>query len=1025
MILARISIARPVFAAMMMVAIMVLGVVSWLRLPVDLLPAVDLPAVVVTTRYEGASALTMEQQVTKTVEDAVGTIAGIKRVTSRSAPGYSAVFAEFNLDVSSRMAAEEIRERVSRLKGSLPKGADEPVVTRFNPQEAPILSLALNSPTATLTELTGFADRILVPRLRRVTGVGQVTVVGGSPSEIRVRPDMAVLSSFNIAVTDLIGRIQKATQDNAVGSIRSFTDERSVTLNVVPRDIAAFRDLVIGWDKSGRAIRLSEVAEIGETGGEPASRAWYNGAPTIGLDVVKVDGANTVSVSDGIRAEIERLKTDQSFAHLDVSVSQDSSRHIVEQIGDVEKTMLEGGLLTVVIVLVFLNSWRSTIITALTLPISVIGTFAAIAFMGFSLNILTMLALSICIGILIDDAIVVRENITRHADMGKDRKQAAIEGTSEIGLAVMATTLSIVAVFLPVGFMGGVIGRFFYQFGITVSVAVLISLFVSFTLDPMLSSVWPDPPKSERRGWLTRALDRFEQGFMRVARHYGDLIGWCLDHRWIVSFGVIGIFLLSLLIVPRIGTEFVPESDEGMVSVGLTLPEGSSSDYTAEKVHEAEALIRKLPDVQAIYSTVNGNEGSQTNTAQITITMVPAAQRQSTSMSFSPLVREALSTLAGVDVEVGRGGGDAQSKPVQVSILGEDMNVLERLADELSGRMRKVAGLTDLETSSAKRQPAVVIEPRMEALADFGVSADQLIGNLRPLVSGEKIASWGEPGARTRFVVLRLSEEDRRSVDDLKNLRIPASPGADGMPRMVRLSQLAEIREETAPQAIYRRDSDREVRVSANITDRPMGAVITDVTTLTTTTALPPGYRITIGGEAEDLAESFGHAVQALMLAVVFIYLILASQFNSFVQPLAIMTSLPLSLIGVLLGLLMTGSTLNLFSIIGFITLMGLVTKNAILLVDHANTLAGEGAGMRESLIEAGKVRLRPIIMTTVAMIVGMLPLAIGMGERASMAHAIIGGLVSSTALTLLFVPVSISLMNSLRVRLSRWSSRK
>ena len=535
----------------------------------------------------------------------------------------------------------------------------------------------------------------------------------------------------------------------------------------------------------------------------------------------------------------------------------------------------------------------------------------------------------------------------------------------------------------------------------------------------MLSSVWPDPPKGGRRGPLARALDRFEQGFHRLSSHYGRVIGWCLNHRWLVSFAVIGLFVASLFVVTRIGTEFVPESDEGMVTVSLTLPEGSSSDYTAEKVRDAEALIRTLKDVSAIYSTVNGNEGSETNKAQIIATMVPADQRKSTSMSLGLEVRQVLGALAGVEVELGRGGGGgAESKPVQISVLGEDMNQLEVVARDLVEKLKGVKGLADLESSSARRQPAVVIEPRMEALADLGVSADQLIRNLRPLVSGEKIASWGEPGARTRFVVLRLSPEDRRSVEDLRNLRIPAGSDADGQARTVRLSQVADIREETAPQAIYRRDSDREVRISANITDRPLGAIIEDVTKLTTATTLTPGYRINVGGEAEDLSESFGYAVQALALAVIFIYLILASQFNSFIQPIAIMTSLPLSLIGVLLGLLVTGSTLNLFSIIGFITLMGLVTKNAILLVDHANTLAAEGLNMRESLIEAGKVRLRPIIMTTVAMIVGMLPLALGMGERASMAHAIIGGLISSTALTLLFVPVAISLLNSLRQRL-------
>lgn len=1019
MFLARISIGQPVFATMVMLGIMVLGIVSWLRLPIDLLPAVDLPMVVVSTSFEGASALTIEQQVTRPIEDNVGTLTGVKRVTSHSSPGTSLVIIEFTLETPSRAAADDVRERVSRLQSALPDGADQPIVTRFNPQDAPILSLAVNSPTLSLTDMTGIAERIIVPRLRRVPGVGQISLVGGSAAQIRIEPHIAKLAAYGIPVTGVIDAVRKATRDDAIGSIISNTNDHSVTLSVVPQNVEAFGDIVVTRDEAGRAIRLSELASIAETGADPKGRAWFNGARTIALDIVKIDGANTVEVSEGVQREVAKLKNDSGLRGLDIAVSQDSARTISAQIGDVQRTIIEGAALTIVIVLLFLNSWRSTVITALTLPVSVVGTFAAMALLDFSLNLMTMLALSISIGILIDDAIVVRENISRHAAMGKGRKQAALDGTSEIGLAVLATTLSIVAVFLPVGFMGGALGRFFYQFGVTVSVAVLISLLVSFTLDPMLSSVWSDPPVSEKKGRLRNMLEGFERGFERISHGYGRVIGWCLDHRLAVSGLVVATFVGSLLLVPKIGAEFVPPTDQGIVSVALTLPEGSSADYTAVKVGQAERILRGFPEVSTVYSTVNSRDGAETNKARLIVSMVPVDERTETSLTLAPRLRKALAVIAGVKVEVGQPeeSGGAEAKAVQISILGDDLSVLARLSREASDKLRDINGLVDLESSADKTRPAFTVRLRPDAAADLGIQSDMLVHNLRPLVAGESVASWAESGDGSRFVVVRLPKEGRRSIEDLKDLPIPVEQGS------VPLSQIAEVTEEQAAQTVFRRDGDREVRLSANISQRALGDVVTDITATTNTIALPPGYYIVIGGQTEDMVESFGYAVEALVLAVVFIYLILASQFGSFVQPLAIMTSLPLSLIGVLLGLLLTGSTINIFSVIGFIMLMGLVTKNAILLVDHANQRQREGVSVRQSLIDAGTIRLRPIVMTTFAMIVGMVPLALGLGEggkeRASMAHAVIGGLVSSTALTLLFVPVALSLIGSVKRRLA------
>ncbi|NLS01478.1 efflux RND transporter permease subunit [Rhizobium sp. P38BS-XIX] len=1030
MFLARISIQQPVFATMVMVAIVVLGISAWLRLPVDLLPSIDLPTVVVSTNYDGASALAVEQQVSRPIEESIGAIAGVKKITSKSSTGNSLVIAEFTLETPSRAAADEVRDRVSRLQDALPDSADRPLVMRFNPQDAPIMSLAAFSSDLSLSRMTKIADTTIVPRLRRVPGVGQVTLVGGSEDQVRIQPDPAKLLSFGIPIPTVIESIQRATRDSAIGSIVSSTRDRSVTVSVQPGSVGEFADIVVTRDSAGRAIRLSEVADVMEAGADPKSRAWYNGKPALGLDIVKLEGANTVDVAKGVERELALLRKDDALRDIGVVISQDSSRTIIGQIGDVQRTIIEGGALTIVIVLLFLNSWRSTIITALTLPVAVIGTFAAMAVLGFSLNLMTMLALSICIGILIDDAIVVRENISRHAAMGKDRKQAALDGTSEIGLAVLATTLSIVAVFLPVAFMGGVIGRFFLQFGITVSVAVLISLFVSFTLDPMLSSVWVDRP-SAKRGRLQAMLDRFDHGFEGIAKGYGRIVGWCLDHRAVTSFCVLALFIGSLCLIPRIGTEFVPKSDQGMVAVGLTLPEGSSVEYTGAKIRQAEAILRQFPDILDLYSTVNSGDGANTNEARIAASMVSPDKRTMTSVTIAPKLRDALSPISGATLEVGQPGdiSGAEAKTIQISIMGGDLNMLERISQDIRGRLRGIEGLIDLESSADKKRPMLMVRLRAEEAADLGISTATIERNLRPLVAGEKLTSWAHGGDESRYVAIRLPEEGRRTLDDLKQIPIPVERSGTSNPAAtVPLAQVADITETLAPQTIVRRDGDREVRLSANLGGRPLGLVVRDIQAVIDSTSLPAGYRIAIGGEADDMVESFGYAMQALVLAVVFIYLILASQFGSFIQPVAIMTSLPLSIGGVLGGLLLTGSTINIFSVIGFIMLMGLVTKNAILLVDHANKRRREGASMRQGLIDAGVVRFRPIVMTTSAMIIGMMPLALGYGEggqeRASMAHAVIGGLVSSTALTLVFVPVALSLIESCRAMIMKRTER-
>ncbi len=1028
MFLTRVSVAHPVFATMMMVTILVVGLFSYGRLGVDQFPETDLPIVVVATTYTGASPASVESEVSRPIESSLNTIGGIDTITSESYEGRSIVVVQFDLDTDSQVAAQEVRDRVARLEATFPDEVDTPQVTRFNPDDQPILSVAASSPNRTLSEITTLANRIITNRLNVISGVGQISLVGDSERQVLVVVDPDRLEAYGVGVATVMDAIRRENQDRAAGTLISGINQRIVTVEGRIADAAGFNSIIVA-QSGGYPVYLSDVASILDTGAEVTSRATYQGAPSLGLDIVKVQGANTVEVARALRDEIAALNTELAKENIELTITRDNSRAIAAQVSEVQRTLIEGGVLTVLIVFIFLNSWRSTVITGLTLPISVIGTFAVIYALGFTLNTMTLMALSLSIGILIDDAIVVRENITRHLQMGKDHVRAALDGTNEIGLAVLATTLCIVAVFLPVAFMGGLIGRFFLQFGVTVAAAVMISLFVSFTLDPMLSSVWHDPQsqKGAKRGFIGRLVERFDRWFEGLAGRYRSLIHWTFDHRKTTIAIVVAMFFGSLALVPRIGAEFLPPADQGEVSVSLEANEGASLDYMAAKVGQVERALREFPYVATIYSTVNSGGARGFNEAVVAVQLVPSVDRNlTTSQSIDP-IRQRLARIAGLKISVGQSDGVGGSqKPLQLSILGDGDEGLRRISDQITTALSAIPGATEVESSIENVRPTLAVRVRREAASDLGVSIAMIGDTLRPLVAGDAISVWNAPDGESYDVMVRLPATGRKDAAQLRNLTISTSrTDDDGKPITVLLDQVADVVESTAPDAITRKDLSREVRISSNIEGRALGDVTNDLNAAIAKMEIPVGYRISLGGDAENLAESTGYALQSLVLAVIFIYIILASQFGSFIQPIAIMMTLPLSLIGVLLGLLLTGSTLNMFSMIGFIMLMGLVTKNAILLVDYSNLGVREGKSLRQSLADAGAVRLRPIVMTTLAMIFGMLPMALGLGEggeqRAPMAHAVIGGLISSTLLTLVFVPVVLTYLDGMARRVKRW----
>jgi multidrug efflux pump subunit AcrB len=674
----------------------------------------------------------------------------------------------------------------------------------------------------------------------------------------------------------------------------------------------------------------------------------------------------------------------------------------------------------VLIVFLFLNSWRSTVITGLTLPIALIGTFLFMNMFGFTINMVTLMALSLCVGLLIDDAIVVRENIVRHVQMGKSAHEAALAGTEEIGLAVMATTLSIVAVFLPIGFMGGIVGKFFHEFGLTIVAAVLISMFVSFTLDPMLSSVWPDPVKDRFKyvPWLGRLMARIELGIEWLHGVYAKVLALALSWRKSTLLLAVALFAGSLMLVPRIGGEFVPQVDDGFIQLRLKTPIGSSLEYSDAKLRQAEAALAGFKEIDSVSTIIGSWEGRNYSQVNVKLTDVHKTHRRS-QQEMEKVIRERLEKIAGVSLTVGQ-------RPIFIAILGTDEAKLDAVAHTLMDKMRKIRGVADIEYSQEGANPATIVKINHELASDLGLSVQQIGTALRPFVAGDQTNRWLAPDGQNYEVNVQLPKSGREKVADLADLSVASSKlDAMGNPIMVPLRQVVQFIPSTSPQMLKRQALQRRVAVYAGLNGRPLGDVMGEVNKAMKAMQLPDGVRFDVGGDAQQMDETMAGFGVALGIAVIFIYLVLASQFGSFLQPIAIMVSLPLSLIGVLVALLVTKTTLNIFSVIGVVMLMGLVTKNAILLVDFANHGQRAGRNQFDALMEAGQVRLRPILMTTLAMIFGMLPMAIGMGEggetQAPMGRAVIGGVITSTLLTLVVVPVAYTYLDSLGKRVAAW----
>ena len=939
------------------------------------------------------------------------------------------------------LAAQDVREKIAGIKASFRREVKESRISRFDPADRPVVSYAVTSTNRqrSLRELTTLADQIIKKRIENVRGVGAVNLIGGVKREVHIYLKPTALEAYALSADQVINAVRSANQEVPAGALRSATQERVVQIKGKLTSIASFRQVVVGR-RGGQPIYLHQVASVEDGAEEQGSLALVNGQRTLSLDILKAQGQNTIEVIDSTYKAIAKLQQDLP-PDIKISVTKDSALAIRSTVGDVEKTMVEGAILTVLIVFLFLNSWRSTVITGLTLPISLIGTFMLISVFHFTINMLTLVALSLCVGLLIDDAIVVRENIVRHVSLGLDHKKAALFGTQEIGMAVLATTFTIVAVFLPIGFMGGLIGRFFHQFGVTVVAAVLISMFVSFTLDPMLSAVWSDPRASEMKSpglldrmmlFLSRPLNWFEKRMEWATQAYGKMLGWSLAHRSKTIILAVTTMIISFFLLPYIGTEMLPSADFAETLVNFTTPEGSSLELTEIKAKQVDAALREFPEVAYTYTAINTGNANGKNSAELYVRLIPRKDRKRSQSDLSQPIRVRLRQIGGITVtHVGTVNPIMQGKQLIFSLQGPDLQALAKLSTQARAKLEKIPGLEDLDTSLKLAKPTVALDIHREVAADLGIDVSQLGIALRPFLAGEDVGSWLGPDNQNYDIKVRLAAADRMTIADLERIMLQTNRmNADGSPMMVPLSQIARISNSTGVSQINRRDLMREVEFSGNAYGRSAGEVSADIKTALKELDWPPGYRYRIGGSTRDMEEAFHYSSQALMLAVLFIYMILAAQFNNFIQPLSIMASLPLTLIGVVLSLLIFGSTLNVFSIIGFILLMGLVTKNAILLVDFAIRARKNGMTREAALIEAAHVRFRPIIMTSMAMVFGMLPLAFGSSSegaemRMPMGQTVIGGVITSSILTLVVVPVIYTFLDDFDVWLKRLLNRR
>lgn len=1007
MFLSNFSVKRPTPTIVLLIALMALGLLALSKLRVNQSPDVEIPGIQVFITYPGASPDAVEREIVNRIEKSLQSVPGATQVYSTSSEGNARFWVEFSFKKNMIEAAEDIRTVIASARYKLPTEMREPVIRHFDPAAQPIMNLALSSSSQSHADISRLAEDVLADKLRGIAGVATVNVSGALKRELSVLLRTQKLREFNLSVGEVVAALRAQNANAPVGKVEGNMVEQSIRLVGRIESPQEFANIVVkrsGTGSNGQIVRLGDVATIQDGFADIASQSIRSGKPNIGIFVTRSRDASTVSVADAVRKLVKDINTDfeKTQPGTKFEITRDGGIDAQRSLNNVIESLVLGAVLTIVVVYAFLNSWRSTLITALSLPTSVIAAFIAVWLCGFTLNFMTLLGLSLAIGVLIDDAIVVRENIVRHMQRGVDRRTASLEGTAEIGMAVAATTFSITAVFVPVAFMPGVSGEWFRPFALTVTCSVLVSLAISFTLDPMLSAYWGDPPDhhtAPKKG-LERVLARFNDWFDHQADRYGNVIAWALHHRrWMAAIAVLSLVASIALQATVGGSEFLPKSDSGNLMIEVRTPASSSIEFARLKMERAAELARTIPETQETNSNVSASGG------RIYVDIGKRNTRQRSAKEIAAELREKVRTLVGAEYTVLDDLNNGARKPVQIEFTGTDSRKLLEITSAFMDKLRQVPGAVDVGLSQQDPRKELKIELNRGLANAMGITANDAAQALRVAFAGIEVGDWVDPTGETRDVAVRLAPEDRMTLESIERLPIPVV----GSNQMVPLEQIATITMGQGPSGIDHTNGKRNITVSANVQGRSNGEVTDEAMKLAKAMDFPPGYGLSLSGAGQDQKELFTEMLIALLSGIGLMYLILVMQFGSFTAPLAVMLSLPLSLIGVVLALLITRGTLNLMSFIGIIMLMGLVAKNAILLLDAARAREAQGMDREEALMEAGRVRLRPILMTTFALIAGMLPVAIGLGEGGEfyqpLAVAIIGGTITSTLLTLLVVP--------------------
>jgi HAE1 family hydrophobic/amphiphilic exporter-1 len=1021
MFLSDTSVRKPVVATMITLALVFFGLIGYQRIGIDLYPKVDFPMVTVTTTLFGAAPEVMDTDVTDPIEEQVNTIEGVKHITSSSGYGFSQVVVEFELFRDIDSAVQDVRAKVDLAKRNLPADIDSPIVDKLDVNAIPILWLSMKG-NLPQQKLGMIADEVLKPQIESIKGVGSVNLDGYAKREIRVWIDGKKLEAHRLAPNDISKALLNKNIEVPGGVIESVDREFTVRNLGELRDIREFDQLIV-THQNGTPIRLKDVGWT-EDGTEPVRTiARFNRVPSVGLSIIPRSGANVVEVARGVKGKLAQIN--QTLPQgVQIDVAFDSSNFIEEAISDVQYDVFIGGFLAAAVMLIFLLSVRSTLITAVSIPTSLITSFGIMHFMGFTMNYMTMLGLSMMVGVVCDDAIIVLENIYRHMEEGEDPITAAIKGTKEIGFAAMAATFSIAAVFIPVAFMGGIIGRFFFQFGVTVAASVIISLVIALILVPMLCSRFLKLEAG--RGSVSRFFDR---GYERLENRYRGALSFCLRHRLIVVLIAVGSFAGSVGILMNLKREFVPQADESRFMVRIEAPTGSTLQYTDERMKKVENVVFALPEMKSVYSAIGTGARQEVNKGLLMVSLKDRHERKRSQQRIMTEVRKSVKDLPGSKIYVENFApiavGGRRGAALQVDVKGAEVERLEKISNQIIGEMARTPGMVDVSSDLELTKPEVRVYIDRNKASDAGVDVREISSAVLQMVGGQEASKFKDVERAKRYDVrVRLIKDQRMNPGDISEISIRTPKGG-----LIKLAQVVRVEEGIGPNLINRRDRQRSSTIYADTTGgKVLGEAVAEVEGLMQK-YLPAGYSYSFTGQAEAFKESFQFLIFALIEAIVIVYMVLAMQFNSFLHPFTVMLALPLSTVGAFGALYVMGDTISIISMIGMITLTALVVKNSILLVDYTNTLRERGMNRNEAVLQASPVRLRPILMTAVTTILGVLPVALGYsagGEvRAGMGRATFGGMFASTLLTLFVIPVVYTLLDDLQVKTGKLFRRK